>query len=125
MYRDKLRIQNKLTNCDNGDKIVFVTKLKNDLPKSLSMGRYYEYIWYHGQPKGQGTKCIKCLETVHSVIECSNEWQCLNCNENGHKRTECQHIPEEQNEDNNTDKDETEDNERELMGQETKQNTQR
>lgn len=98
MYREKLRINNKLTNCDTGDRVIFTKKLQNDLPKTMAMGRYYGTIWYYGQPRGQKNErqkeqtCKKCLEEGHGVAECTNEWKCLHCKEPGHKKQDCMKL---------------------------------
>ena len=36
--REKLRVDGKLTNCETGDRIVFVKPLKAPLPKEMRMG---------------------------------------------------------------------------------------
>lgn len=92
MYREKLRMENELTNCDTGDRIVFVKRLETDLPTSLQMGKYYSTVWYYGQPKEQaeaqtGQKCTKSLKTVKNTTECSNDWECL---ESRHRKQDCE-----------------------------------
>ena len=52
LYREKLRIHNRLTNCDNGNRIVITEKLFVDFPRTMPVGRYTANVWYPGQPKG-------------------------------------------------------------------------
>jgi len=94
MYREKLRINNKLTNCETGDRIVIVksTTLTTPLPNLMSFGKFSGRVLHRGQPprnQPRPSKCTKCLETGHRFAECPNDWVCNSCGESGHKRGEC------------------------------------
>ena len=51
LYREKLRINYRLTNCDTGARIVIAKRLTEDLPRLVTVGRYTASIWYYGQPR--------------------------------------------------------------------------
>ena len=90
LFREKLRIDGRLTNCETGDRIVLVGPLSDPLPTSLDIGRYRATIYHRGQ-KDQ-LKCNRCLQTGHSGKECENEIVCKYCLTPGHIMSECPGI---------------------------------
>ena len=96
-YRDKLRYLNKLTNCDTGDRIIIVQKLKKDLKRYFRVGKYSASLWYYGQPKEENEQkdeqikltCNKCLLQGHTINDCVNDWVCNYCKAEGHKQNDC------------------------------------
>lgn len=95
IYREKLRVNNRLTNCDTGDRIVIVQKLTTHLSRLLKVGKYNAGLWYYGQPKeaselaGKPLVCVKCKAGGHVASECQTGWKCNLCNEVGHRQFEC------------------------------------
>ncbi|KAK3103274.1 hypothetical protein FSP39_018087 [Pinctada imbricata] len=46
MYREKLRVDGKLTNCETGDRIAIVKAIVTHIPTSIEIGRYRAVIHY-------------------------------------------------------------------------------
>ena len=73
VYREKLRINGKLTNCATGDRIFIIKTLtlKEPLPRFMEFGRFKGRVIHPGQANGDGStanrpvKCSKCLEDGH------------------------------------------------------------
>lgn len=93
LYREKLRINGRLTNCENGDRIAIVKalSLKEPLPYTVAFSSFMARVIHVGQKTGipREVKCSKCLQSGHKANECSNEWVCRKCNKPGHKQSEC------------------------------------
>lgn len=88
--REKLRVDGKLTNCETGDRIVFVKPLKAPLPKEMRMGFFRATVIHTGQiVKSLNQSCGKCLQDGHRTYECLNDWVCKNCKQSGHKSGDC------------------------------------
>lgn len=88
--REKLRVDGKLTNCETGDRIVFVKPLKAPLPKEMRMGFFRATVIHAGQiVKSLNQSCGKCLQDGHRTYECLNDWVCKNCKQSGHKSGDC------------------------------------
>ncbi|CAC5419915.1 unnamed protein product [Mytilus coruscus] len=88
---ERLRIDNLLTNCRTGDRIVICKPFNPTLPKSLQIGKYLATINHFGQSftNRSNMKCSKCFEEGHSANTCSNGWKCRKCGQLGHKQYEC------------------------------------
>ena len=105
VYREKLRIDGKLTNCATGDRIFIIKSatLKEPLPRFMEFGRFKGRVIHPGQVSGDKSannrtvKCSKCLEDGHRFSQCENDWTCRACHKSGHKESECTHqeIPTE------------------------------
>ena len=78
MYRERLRYDGRLTNCETGDRILMVTDLTTPLPRTMSIGKYRAVVLYRGQPDDR-KECSKCLQRGHGSNECENEVVCRNC----------------------------------------------
>ena len=87
-YRDKLRIDGRLTNCENGDRIAIVKDLQSPLPSTMEIGRYKAVIRHKGQVN-ENLKCSKCLQTGHVTRDCVNDIVCRSCKGIGHISSEC------------------------------------
>ena len=90
-FRERLRIDNYLTNCQTGDWIIICNPIDTSLPRSLVMGKYRATILHYGQPKpwAEKLKCSKCLGNGHKANECVVDWRCRICGVLGHKQSEC------------------------------------
>ena len=86
--REKLRVDGKLTNCETGDRIVFVKPLKEPLPKLMRIGLFRASVFHVGQGSKAQT-CGKCLQEGHRTDECVNDWVCKQCKTTGHKSDAC------------------------------------
>lgn len=93
IFREKLRIQGKLTNCETGDRLVVVksTSLQDPLPSFMTCGMFTARVFHVGQTTGSRPelKCTKCLKSGHKYNQCENDWVCLKCNQPGHKQSDC------------------------------------
>ncbi|CAC5374200.1 unnamed protein product [Mytilus coruscus] len=88
-FRERLRFENKITDCQIGDRIVICdAPLPMEIPKSILIGKYRATILYRGQ-QNDNIKCNKCMEVGHKTRDCQNEWKCRSCGESGHRQNEC------------------------------------
>jgi hypothetical protein len=90
-FRERLRIDNYLTNCQTGDRIIICNLIDTPLPRSLVIGKYKATILHYGQPKpwAEKLKYCKCLGNGHIANECVADWRCRICGDLGHKQSEC------------------------------------
>ena len=88
--REKLRIDGKLTNCETGDRIVFIKPPKEPLPKVMKMDMFRAVIVHPGQIVNTRKQvCGKCLQDNHRTSDCMNDWVCNRCMISGHKSGDC------------------------------------
>jgi hypothetical protein len=87
---EKLRINGKLTNCSTGDRLVTVksSSLKEPLHRFMEFGVFKAKVIHRGQVN-PALKCKKCLSIGHVIADCKNEWKCIECGADGHKKGEC------------------------------------
>ncbi|CAC5389816.1 unnamed protein product [Mytilus coruscus] len=88
--RERLRVDNLVTNCWTGDRVVICKKFDKPLPRFLTIGQYTARIYHFGQMKDTDMfLCNKCELKGHNIYNCQNEWKCRLCNEYGHKMFDC------------------------------------
>ncbi|CAC5403268.1 unnamed protein product [Mytilus coruscus] len=88
-FRERLRFENKITDCQTGDRIVICDgPLTMAIPKSIPVGKYRATILYRCQ-QNDNIKYNKCMEVGHKTRDCQNEWKCRSCEESGHRQNEC------------------------------------
>ncbi|CAG2218885.1 unnamed protein product [Mytilus edulis] len=86
------RYDNRITDCQTGDRIVIVQgPLEEPIPKNIPIGKYRGTVLYRGQ-NDSIAKCSKCMELGHRASQCQNDWKCRNCGESGHKQIDCTKI---------------------------------
>ena len=89
-FRERLRFENMLTNCQTGDRIVICKgPIMTTIPRSIPVGKYRATVLYPGQPNNKNMKCSKCLGQGHKSTDCKNDWKCRTCGEFGHKQNVC------------------------------------
>ena len=96
-FREKLRIDGKLTNCATGDRILIVksSTLKEPLPPFMVFGKFKGRVIHLGQKNSNRRNtdtvvtCLKCLDKGHVFAQCTNDWKCRACLESGHKEANC------------------------------------
>lgn len=89
-FRERLRFNNMLTNCQTGDRIVICEPASEPLPRTLMIGKYKATIIHRGQlPNRQNVTCNKCLEKGHYGQDCKKGWKCRSCGGFGHKQDAC------------------------------------
>ena len=90
LSREKLRVDGKLTNCETGDRIVFIRPRKEPLPKVMKIGIFRATVIHAGQTVSTKTQaCGKCLQDSHRTSGCMNDWVCKRCKISGHKSGDC------------------------------------
>ncbi|CAG2200037.1 unnamed protein product [Mytilus edulis] len=103
--RERLRIDNLVTNCRTGDRIVICKPFDPPLPRSMKIGNYWATISHFGQASTSrpNMKCSKCLDEGHTANNCPNGWKCKKCGQLGHRQYECEeHSDVEVEEEGNT-----------------------
>ena len=88
LYRERLRYQGRLTNCETGDRILFVSELDGNLPRTMQIGKYKAIVIHWGQPDDR-KECSKCMQKGHNTRDCTNEVVCRSCHASGHISSEC------------------------------------
>jgi hypothetical protein len=62
-YRERLRVDTMLTNCQTGNRIIISSPLETPLPRNILIGKYRAIIIHRGQIlPNQDLKCNKCLQ---------------------------------------------------------------
>ena len=90
LYRERLRVDGMLTNCQTGDRIVIIDPVSKPLPRTLMIGKYRALIFHRNQLEvSTNVTCNKCLQKGHKIKDCENDWVCKSCNGVGHKQSEC------------------------------------
>ncbi|VDI81460.1 Hypothetical predicted protein [Mytilus galloprovincialis] len=88
--RDRLRVDNQMTDCETGDRVVFCEKFEEQLPKTMQFGKYLARVSHFGQIDiNTHFVCSKCLQHGHFTSDCPNDWMCRGCNKSGHKLINC------------------------------------
>ena len=92
-YRERLRVDSLLTNCQTGDRIFYCDPPVENIPRFVKIGKYNAQIIYKGQivinPRLQ---CSKCLKPGHKQDHCQNDWVCRKCGKSGHKVKDCEKL---------------------------------
>ncbi|CAC5371464.1 unnamed protein product [Mytilus coruscus] len=125
--RERLRYNNKVTNCLTGDRIIICDgPLTEHIPRSILIGKYRATIIYRDQPRNnpQYMKCSKCLQEGHQTKDCINDWVCRSCGQEGHKQNACtkdtfSDAPDQSDNENNKESHETSDADDETSESET------
>lgn len=95
VFRERLRVDNKLTNCETGDRLVISKTLSQPLPRNMQIGKYWARIFHPGQINEENGNiniskvCHKCLQAGHFFYQCTNDWVCKTCKQSGHKMIDC------------------------------------
>ncbi|CAG2187982.1 CNBP [Mytilus edulis] len=95
LFRERLRVDGRVTNCQTGDRIAICDPIPNPLPKTLFIGKYKAVVLHRGQVDTRtNIKCNKCLQEGHKSYECPNDWVCRTCGGSGHKASYCTTCPD-------------------------------
>ena len=89
ILRQKLRVNGRLVNCLNGDRVCYINPPAQPLPRLFHVANIFRgRIFHAGQPE-QVKNCSKCLETGHHASQCTGEIKCKLCKKFGHKSVNC------------------------------------
>lgn len=94
--KEKLRVDGKLTNCNTGDRFVYIKRPSEPLHRELQAGQFKVRVYHYGQNNQRSSAsvtCGKCLEP-HATATCTNDWKCRRCGVSGHKMIDCPEIDE-------------------------------
>lgn len=75
---ERLRIDNYLTNCQTGDRIIIWNQINALLPRSLVIGKYKATILNYAHPKPWADK-LKCLGNCQKANAGEADWRCTIC----------------------------------------------
>jgi hypothetical protein len=103
LFRERLRVDGKLTNCETGDILIISKTLKNPILRKLQIGRYWALVFHSDQPEfsihnqqnnntnrtDKVPMCYKCLSHGHFLYDCTNDGVCKACHKTGHKMMDC------------------------------------
>lgn len=88
MYRERLRVNGLLTNCETGDRLITVKKLESPLPTLMQIGKYRAVVKHKGQIN-ENITCNNCLAKGHVSKDCKSDKFCRECRKAGHIKSEC------------------------------------
>ncbi|KAK3086181.1 hypothetical protein FSP39_014804 [Pinctada imbricata] len=86
-FRERLRVDGMLTNCQTGDRIIICDPVPKALPRSVTIGKYRANIIHRDQNESLARKII-CFREGHRLRECPNDWVCSTCHNEGHKQAD-------------------------------------
>ncbi|MEW8547307.1 MAG: hypothetical protein AB2693_27685 [Candidatus Thiodiazotropha sp.] len=92
--KEKLRVDGKLTNCNTGDRFVYIKRPSEPLHRELQAGRFKVRVYHYGQVTTRSSEpaiCGRCLGE-HSTAGCMNDWVCRGCKGSGHKILDCPNL---------------------------------
>jgi hypothetical protein len=52
IFRDRLRVDGKLTNCETGDRLVISKLLSKPIPRMLKIGKYIARVFHPSADRG-------------------------------------------------------------------------
>ena len=96
--KQRLRVNNRLTNTLNGVRVVNIEMPKATLPRDIMVGSFKANLSYRGQTQAGKTNdtCTKCLKKGHVRKDCTNQVTCNQCNTPGHIRRNCPTMNDQQ-----------------------------
>lgn len=88
----RLRVDERLTDCLTGDRVVHIQQPSTPLPRIMNFGLFKGKIFHYGQlPSTTRPKvvCSRCLSEGHHRSQCSGPVVCRRCNQPGHIQQDC------------------------------------
>ena len=90
IVRQKLRVNGQLTNCLNGDRVLYIEPRPTPLDRHVKIASFRARIFHDGQQKSASqATCSRCLATGHHASTCTKPFVCRSCNQPGHKSYQC------------------------------------
>ena len=87
----KLRVDGQLTNCLTGDRVIFIERPKQPVPRLVVFGIFRGKVFHANQISKDQTSvvCSNCLNKGHHRSKCTNQVVCRFCKQVGHYQREC------------------------------------
>ena len=83
LFRERLRVDGRLTNCETGDILIISKTLQNPIPRKLQIGKYCALVFHSGnqnslQITNKITKQIEqtkyqCATNAYFLYDCLND----------------------------------------------------
>ena len=89
IVRQKLRMNGQLTNCLNGDRVLYIEPRPIPLDRHVKIASFCARIFHDGQTTVSQATCSRCLATGHHASSCTKPFVCRTCKQPGHKSYEC------------------------------------
>lgn len=95
----RLRVDGKLTECLTGDRVLYVEKPTQPLPRFMSFGYFKARVFHPDQIAidNSNTVCTNCLLKGHHRSSCKNQTKCRFCGGEGHLQRDCTATTSESN----------------------------
>ena len=93
----KLRVDGQLTNCLTGDRVIYIERPTQSVPRLISFGVFRGKVFHANQtPKDQTiVMCSNCLNKGHHRSACTSQVVCRFCKKEGHYQRDCStSVPE-------------------------------
>lgn len=87
----KLRVDGLLTNCLTGDRVIFIERPTQPLPRLMSFGIFRGKVFHANQIAKDQTNvtCSNCLIKGHHRSSCKSKVVCRFCQKEGHYQRDC------------------------------------
>nr|XP_054755713.1 uncharacterized protein LOC129261689 [Lytechinus pictus] len=85
----KLRVDGQLTNCLTGDRVIYIEKPAQPVPRIFSFGNFRGKVFHANQVNKDQITCSNCLNKGHHRSACTNQIVCRLCKREGHFQRDC------------------------------------
>ena len=90
IIHQRLRVDGKLTDCLTGDRVLYLKKPSQSLPRFITFGLFRARVFHPGQlPPESSVTCSRCLSVGHHRSNCTKDVICKHCNRSGHIARDC------------------------------------
>ena len=87
----KLRVDGQLTNCLTGDRVIYIQRPAQPVPRNMTFGIFRGRVFHANQiPKDHtSVVCSNCLIKGHHRSSCTSQVVCRFCKKKGHYQRDC------------------------------------